>query len=868
MFRMYKALADCHSKSPPAAGEAMAFWNGYNTLAKEYDKEFLRRYDTDLDTCLIFAGLFSAVSSAFIIQIQPEFDSDPHPLSVIAQSLLYISLGSTLLAALLAVLGKQWLMYYSAAGERGSIDTRGFERQRKLDGLRKWRFELIMQAFPLLLQFGLFLFASSLSVYLWKIHRVLAGIVLGMTAVGTIAYLALLMSAIFSEDSPFQTPLAPFFKTIGSRIVPESVKRKGQAFYGKCRQQLLEMQTYIKQLFSSLLSQSSNLLPRFALHQTVCWVLETSTDATLLAQAADMSIDLQWPLDMNLTLDHLIQKFLGCFEYHIGRNQHVLDRVRHGHGMESRATQFGQAYITMQSFLSPQSLISSSIVVSNGLLNILSPELATVLELISNRTSHSTGILSQPWLMRALHIKLKLEPIGFAHNTITYLKHLVAKLDPNSCLTCATFSEYLFVVYFCLVDGNISSHDMRVMDKSAYEMLLYERILKTLPLKLTSKPADMKLNADILKLTLQLANNCKDHREWHEHSLERQVLVYEFCGALPRTDGWIQVICTPGLLSPAVWSNPASYNPEAESWIYNALESIPSPVNEQGEWEEKTVDVFNGLLCAVYNKGLAPPKISLKLLIQLLSLPDSVSSSAAWLMLQENVHDWYTDPEIGLEFRNHSVWSLLCAVILQDHQSIPETHLRCYVDLAYLLSAIPEWQPDIRKELSSWVHIFPAMLTSDQSLEKYNTVFKTIWPSSLRISAHNHLEETAGLVCVALSNFWASFDIATPMDPNSLFAWLDCTNSIINNVDVRKTVQHTETMQESFIPLQNNLLGFVDQIQSLPSPNRTPILTACGEIIRDFATKMLQTEVREKDLYYFQDQIEWMRTTMTTNLSS
>jgi hypothetical protein len=98
------------------------------------------------------AGLFSAVSSAFIIQIQPELKPDPTqallvllvqnitglpptllspeistsqaPIAssvVVAQSLLYFSLFATLLAALLAVLGKQWLLHYNSVGERGTI---------------------------------------------------------------------------------------------------------------------------------------------------------------------------------------------------------------------------------------------------------------------------------------------------------------------------------------------------------------------------------------------------------------------------------------------------------------------------------------------------------------------------------------------------------------------------------------------------------------------------------------------------------------------------------------------------------------------------------------------------------------------------
>ncbi|KAJ7144407.1 hypothetical protein C8R44DRAFT_570449, partial [Mycena epipterygia] len=113
-----------------------AFWTTYKKLADEFDKEFQSKYGDDLNSALIFAGLFSAVSSAFIIQIQPEFQPDPNATAVallamlvqnitstvvpamqqtgpativmVAQGFLYFSLFSTLLAALLAVLGKQW----------------------------------------------------------------------------------------------------------------------------------------------------------------------------------------------------------------------------------------------------------------------------------------------------------------------------------------------------------------------------------------------------------------------------------------------------------------------------------------------------------------------------------------------------------------------------------------------------------------------------------------------------------------------------------------------------------------------------------------------------------------------------------------
>ncbi|KAJ6571967.1 hypothetical protein B0H19DRAFT_853005, partial [Mycena capillaripes] len=183
------------------------------------------------------AGLFSAVSSAFIIQIQPQLQPDPNPTIqtnlllalvqnatgamisgihmvpqsrpataiVVAQSLLYLSLFSTLLAALLAVLGKQWLLHYGSVGEKGTTRERALERQRKVDGLRHWKFDLAMQILPLLLQFSVFLFAVGLSFYLWTIHPMVASMVVGLTFFGLTVYSLMLISSMMSPDSPFQT---------------------------------------------------------------------------------------------------------------------------------------------------------------------------------------------------------------------------------------------------------------------------------------------------------------------------------------------------------------------------------------------------------------------------------------------------------------------------------------------------------------------------------------------------------------------------------------------------------------------------------------------------------------------------------------
>ncbi|KAJ7908647.1 hypothetical protein B0H13DRAFT_2661887 [Mycena leptocephala] len=70
--KLDQVVAALEQNARPTTDKKTTFWNLYKNLADEHDKEIQQRYSTDLDTSLIFAGLFSAIESAFIIQIQPE----------------------------------------------------------------------------------------------------------------------------------------------------------------------------------------------------------------------------------------------------------------------------------------------------------------------------------------------------------------------------------------------------------------------------------------------------------------------------------------------------------------------------------------------------------------------------------------------------------------------------------------------------------------------------------------------------------------------------------------------------------------------------------------------------------------------------
>ncbi|KAG1841878.1 hypothetical protein C8R48DRAFT_679172 [Suillus tomentosus] len=53
------------------------FWGVYKRVAEEHDDEFLERYTTDMDIILIFSGLFSAVSTSFIVTMESDLSPGP-----------------------------------------------------------------------------------------------------------------------------------------------------------------------------------------------------------------------------------------------------------------------------------------------------------------------------------------------------------------------------------------------------------------------------------------------------------------------------------------------------------------------------------------------------------------------------------------------------------------------------------------------------------------------------------------------------------------------------------------------------------------------------------------------------------------------
>ena len=187
------------------------------------------------------------MTSAFIIQVQPELQPNPNeetaallrvliykidnttfgddvppvpqwtgpPHAIVrVQAILYASLAASLFSAFLAMLGKQWLNRYASIDMRGSAIERSQNRQRKLDGIVTWYFDHVIESLPLMLQFALLLLGCALSRYLWGVDMTVASVVLGITSCGLASYAFFIIAGAAFASCPYQTPGAKILRHI------------------------------------------------------------------------------------------------------------------------------------------------------------------------------------------------------------------------------------------------------------------------------------------------------------------------------------------------------------------------------------------------------------------------------------------------------------------------------------------------------------------------------------------------------------------------------------------------------------------------------------------------------------------------------
>ncbi|KAG8698025.1 hypothetical protein FRC08_006176 [Ceratobasidium sp. 394] len=215
-------------------------WKLYVNEAKEYDEELVLAKNRNLDMMLVFAALFSAILTSFLLDsknmMQPDAaDTSNQLLARIAQrlenpnaplapadtstfspsssarwinGLWFTSLVFSLSAALIAMLAKEWLDTFVTSRPRPA-HAFALKRQARLDALYSWGALHIIDYLPLFLHIALLMFSLGLVVYLYTaIDTTVATIVALTTGATAFFYVITNLLSVLYEVSPFGTQIS------------------------------------------------------------------------------------------------------------------------------------------------------------------------------------------------------------------------------------------------------------------------------------------------------------------------------------------------------------------------------------------------------------------------------------------------------------------------------------------------------------------------------------------------------------------------------------------------------------------------------------------------------------------------------------
>ncbi|KAH7103548.1 hypothetical protein BKA62DRAFT_636001 [Auriculariales sp. MPI-PUGE-AT-0066] len=239
-------------------------WRVYRDRANDSDEDVIGGSHATLDVLLIFAGLFSAVSTSFLLEAQKQLQPDQityltsaflavhlnqtvaadalDPSAYVAPlaarwvtALWLVSLTISLFVSLLAILAKQWLEEYSsrmrapaASHKRWALRHAAFNR-----GLQKWQMDMFIGSLPVALHVSLFIFLAGLALFFWDQNRTMALVILIATSAMFVFYAFTTLAPLVWTVCPTRTPLlqlpGKFLDLIFDMNSPKGLTRAAQA---------------------------------------------------------------------------------------------------------------------------------------------------------------------------------------------------------------------------------------------------------------------------------------------------------------------------------------------------------------------------------------------------------------------------------------------------------------------------------------------------------------------------------------------------------------------------------------------------------------------------------------------------------------
>ncbi|KAG8823578.1 hypothetical protein FRC19_003553 [Serendipita sp. 401] len=219
----------------------------YNAKAGQEEEQFLDDCNQTMDTLLVFAGLFSAVTTGLIIETykdlkpEPELQTEkllqaifmrqgdpsgqynaitrdpfsPSEPAVITNALFFTSLSFSLFAALGAILVKQWTRkVFLSIKRQSSPRDRAREHFQKRQGIDDWGIPETIALIPMLLHIALGCFFAGLIVWLRSLNRTLYIIITVISGIALLFYITAAIIPSFERNAPFRWPVSLFVSSV------------------------------------------------------------------------------------------------------------------------------------------------------------------------------------------------------------------------------------------------------------------------------------------------------------------------------------------------------------------------------------------------------------------------------------------------------------------------------------------------------------------------------------------------------------------------------------------------------------------------------------------------------------------------------
>ncbi|KAG9045667.1 hypothetical protein FS837_005879 [Tulasnella sp. UAMH 9824] len=204
------------------------FYRCYDALAEEIDEDMTQGLKEQLDGMLIFVTQNNAILIQLLMgrndtipanPVLPSTEFSPSHDIYTINTLFSLSLAFAIISSFLAMLGRQWLVYYRKRGG-GGPDARRWTQLKRYLGAERWGLEPILDdVLPSLLQIGLIIFCASLLLYLRHLSPSISLVVGIPMYLGLAFFIGSAFCIFWDKFCPFHSPLSHLL-VLATRSLP------------------------------------------------------------------------------------------------------------------------------------------------------------------------------------------------------------------------------------------------------------------------------------------------------------------------------------------------------------------------------------------------------------------------------------------------------------------------------------------------------------------------------------------------------------------------------------------------------------------------------------------------------------------------